>query len=242
MPLSTSTPSIDLPDVSFFGRSFSEYLAFFGLERDILQGRQILDVAAGPSSFALEAKHEVDAEVTAIDPLYARTESALRITQETDFAGMFAQMRRKPELFDTQTFQSIDAAEADRKRAAHLFLEDYYSGTAIGRYVAGRLPELPVDSGSYDLVFCGHLLFTYDNLFDIGFHIASCRELLRAVRAGGEVRIHPIVNRTGEPSSFLDHVIETLANDGHRATTVPVNYSFFRGATETLVIRKTRDR
>ena len=46
---------MDLPHVSFFGRTLAEYAQFFALDVDGLRGRDVLDVAAGPSSFTAEA-------------------------------------------------------------------------------------------------------------------------------------------------------------------------------------------
>src|SRR5262245_14358119 len=62
-------PEIDVPSVSFFGRSLAEYAQFFALDVAGLRGRDVLDVAAGPSSFTAEAcARKIDA--VAVDPLY----------------------------------------------------------------------------------------------------------------------------------------------------------------------------
>ena len=61
-------PVLDLPVVSFFGRSLAEYVQFFALDLPALKGRDVLDVAAGPASFTAEAcARKIDA--VAADPL-----------------------------------------------------------------------------------------------------------------------------------------------------------------------------
>ena len=76
MPLLTAPPprcsEIELPSISFFGRSLDEYVRFFSLDIDELRGRPVLDVAGGPSSFTAEAcRRGIDA--VADDPLYGST-------------------------------------------------------------------------------------------------------------------------------------------------------------------------
>src|SRR5438552_18155334 len=133
---------IELPSISFFGRSLDEYSRFFDLDIDAQRGRPVLDVAAGPSSFTAEAcRRGVDA--VAVDPLYGSTPDALATHVQLDYAKMFAQMRAKPRLFKlgaripAQTrlavsapvperrgacastfFSSLAKAEADRRAAA----------------------------------------------------------------------------------------------------------------------------
>lgn len=230
------SPVLHVPDIAFFGRSLAEYQVFFGFQTAHYVGRRVLDVAAGPASFAAEAAC-AGVDVTAIDPLYHLTEHALRVRTQAGLSRMFASMRARPEMFRLRSFTSLDAAEADRRRAADRFLADYYTGVALGRYVAGTLPGLPLASAAFDLVLCGHLLFVYEDRLDLEFHVAACRELVRVARPGADVRIHPIVNLCGEPSSYLAPVRDALAVHGIESAIVDVDYEFFRGTTRTLVLR-----
>ena len=231
------SPVLHVPDLAFFGRSLAEYQVFFGIHAADYVGRRILDVAAGPASFAAEAACS-GVEATAVDPLYHLSEHALRLRALDGLGRMFASMRARPEMFRLRSFASLDAAEADRRRAAERFLADYYTGVALGRYVAGALPALPFGPESFDLVLCGHLLFVYEDRLDLEVHIAACRELTRVARAAGEVRIHPIVNLRGETSGHVAPVREALAVHGIESAVVDVDYEFFRGTTKTLVLRR----
>ena len=72
---------IDLPSVSFFGRSLAEYARFFALDPVALKGRDVLDVAAGPSSFTAEAcARKINA--VAVNPLYGSTAAELGVQVE----------------------------------------------------------------------------------------------------------------------------------------------------------------
>ncbi len=232
----TSSPVLELPSVSFFGRTFAEYAQFFDFNAESLHGLSVLDVAAGPSSFTAEASRRgIDA--TAVDPLYGLRPDALRQQVEIDYRAMFAQLRAKPGLVRLRSFSSIDAAEESRRAAAARFLTDYEAHFVHGRYVGGALPTLPFLDGQFDLVLCAHLLFVYAARFDFEFHVAACRELVRVSRR--EVRIHPLIGVGGKPYPELARLLRTLRGHGIVGEVKKVDYEFFAGTDSTLVLRKT---
>ena len=225
----------ELPEVSFFGRTLTEYTQFFALDLAAMKGRDVLDVAAGPSSFVAEAcARGIDA--VAVDPLYGSSPESLAAQVQLDYAEVLAQMRAKPGLFRLKSFPSIDAAEADRRLAAHRFLTDYAARYVHGRYVGGALPRLPFFDNSFDLVLCGHLLFLYAARFDFEWHVAACRELARV--SAGEVRIHPVCGADGRPYPKLAALRRELAAGGIVSEVVRVDYEFFAGSGSMLVLRK----
>jgi hypothetical protein len=233
--LTAPSPSseIELPSVSFFGRTLAEYAQFFALDLATLRGRAVLDVAAGPSSFTAEAcRRGVDAVAT--DPLYGCTTDALATHVQLDYAKMVAQMRAKPRLFRLRSFPSIDAAEADRRAAAARFLADYAAHFAHGRYIGAALPRLPFLDHAFELVLCAHLLFIYARRFDLDWHVAACRELVRV--SAGEVRIHPVCGANGRPYPELERLRRELLAQGVSSDVVRVDYEFFVGSGTMLVL------
>jgi hypothetical protein len=253
-------PQIQLPSVSFFGRSLEEYARFFDIDVDTLYGRSVLDVAAGPSSFTAEAcRRGIDA--VALDPLYGSSVETLRTHVQLDYGKMFAQMRAKPRLFRVGNrpvpgagaaqvtprrtggrapayFSSIDEAETDRRAAAQRFLSDYEAHFAHGRYIGAVLPRLPFLDGAFDLVLCAHLLFTYSAHFNFDWHLAACRELVRVSAA--EVRIHPICGSDGRPYPELAALRRELLARGVTSEVRSVPYEFFVGADSMLVLNPGR--
>lgn len=225
---------MELPVVSFFGRTLDEYCRFFALEPYKLRGRAVLDVAAGPSSFTAEAVGRgIDA--VAVDPQYDRAHDELSVQVRQDYQRMFAQMRAKPHLFRLKTFSSFAAAETDRRTAAQRFLADYETNDRHGRYIRAALPLLPFLDGAFDLVLCAHLLFIYAQRFDFEWHVEACAELARV--SSGEVRIHPVCGADGRPYAELDRLRSELGVRGIRSEIVAVNYEFFAGSTSMLVLR-----
>lgn len=224
---------MDLPVVSFFGRSLEEYTRFFALDVTSLRGRAVLDVAAGPSSFTAEA-HRRGIDSVAVDPLYDRPHAELAGRVRDDYARMFEQIREKRRLFRFKHFPSFDAAESDRRAAASRFLADYEGNVRHGRYVRAALPLLPFLDGAFDVVLCAHLLFLYASRFDFDWHVAACAELARV--SHGEVRIHPVCGAGGKPYSELDRLRQRLGQLGVTSAVVRVNYEFFAGSTSMLVL------
>ena len=232
---SSSTPPLELPNVSFFGRTLAEYAQFFALDLAALKRRDVLDVAAGPSSFAAEANARgIDA--VAVDPLYTSAPGELATRVAADYAHMFAQMRARPRLFRLKSFPSIDAAETDRRLSAQRFLADFEAQRFYGRYVGASLPHLPFFDGTFDLVLCAHLLFTYATRFDFDWHLAACKELVRV--SAGEVRLHPVVGTDGRTYPGLPRLRRELKAAGVASELVRVNYEFFVGTDSMLVLKK----
>lgn len=233
---STAPAPLDLPTVSFFGRTLAEYAQFFSLDPAALRGRAVLDVAAGPASFTAEAC-ELGVDAVAVDPLYGCLAHTLATQVQLDHAKMFGQMRAKPQLLRLRSFPSIDAAELDRRAAARRFLADYEAHFTHGRYVGARLPTLPIFDGAFDLVLCAHLLFVYARTFDLSWHVAACRELVRV--SEGEVCIHPVCGADGWSYPELAALRAELAESGIASEVVAVNYEFFVGSGSMLVVKKT---
>lgn len=239
MPTLTSPPPplrMELPPVSFFGRSLEEYTRFFALDPAKLRGRAVLDVAAGPASFTAEAgRHGIDA--VAVDPWYDRSAYALSEQVRQDYDRTFAQMRAKSSVSRPKYFPSFEAAASDRRAAAQRFLADYEGNVRHGRYVRAALPLLPFLDGAFDLVLCAHLLFIYAARFDFDWHLAACAELARV--SNGEVRIHPVCGADGKPYAELGRLRRELLGLGVDSEVVPVDYEFFIGSSSMLVLRRT---
>lgn len=226
---------IELPSVSFFGRSLAEYARFFALDLPALRGRDVLDVAAGPSSFTAEAcARRINA--VAVDPRYGDPVERLSARIVADYDPTFAQMRARPQLFRFKAFPSFDAAESDRRGAADRFVADYAAHYVHNRYVGAALPLLPFFDGTFDLVLCAHLLFVYGKRFDFDWHLAACRELARV--SAGEVRIHPLCGADGRPHPGLARLRRELREVGVASEVRAVDYEFFAGANSMLVLRK----
>lgn len=215
-----------------WGRRLWEYRAFFALEEADLRGA-VLDVGSGPSSFAAEAS-VAGARVTATDPLYALSGDAIAQRFEETRGAMMEGLRQAHYRFRWSHYGSPDAIEKIRCEALALFLADYQR-VGARRYVEASLPGLPFGEGAFRLALSSHLLFLYGDDLDFAFHLDALHELLRVA---DEVRVFPLINLDGRPSSHLPGVLAHFAREGRQADLVPVPYEFQRDATKMLRLRR----
>jgi SAM-dependent methyltransferase len=113
---------------------------------------------------------------------------------------------------------------------------DYETHYIHNRYVGGALPLLPFFDGTFDLVLCAHLLFTYARRFDFDWHLAACRELVRV--SAEQVRIHPLCGPDGKLYPGLARLRRELKESGIASEVRAVDYEFFAGANSMLVLRR----
>lgn len=156
------------------GRSLTDYVSAFALDLLLLRGRDVLEVAAGPSSFVAEAcARRIDA--VAVDPAYDLPPAAL--------AARWGRAGRA---------MGGTASDAEWRSSVERFLADYEASYCRGRYVWGGLPQLPFFDGTFDLVICGSLPAGTDQGEAL---LAACHELLRV--SAGEVRVRPAASPAG---------------------------------------------
>lgn len=224
----------DLGGIVPWGRAASEYEAFFALA-DVPAHARILECGGGPASFAAEWARRGYA-VTAIDPIYARTSSEIAAAFEDTAARMLQGMRNAYDRFNWDFYESPERVVELRRGALTAFIEDFDSAGGAARYVAGRLPELPFQADTFELVLCSHLLFLYSDEIDGEMHVECIRELLRV---GREVRLFPLLDMHGEPSSHLEPVIHRIRADVD-CEIVPVDFEFQRGGGRMLRLSRAR--
>jgi SAM-dependent methyltransferase len=218
----------DLEGIVPWGRQFDEYEAFFALEC-LSPGLRILDVGGGPASFAAEAC-ERGLDVMALDPIYALSREAIEDRFEATALAMRRGIAAASYRFNWKFYGSEDGVHFRRRAALASFLSDF-ERKGIERYVVGALPTLPFNKGAFDLALSSHLLFLYGDELNCEFHIAAMRELMRIAR---EVRVFPLLNLDGRPSSHLPVVMRVLEADGFNAELTSVDFEFQKGATKML--------
>ena len=210
-PAAPTTPGIEPPSIPFCGRSLAEYTRFFALDLTALKGRDVLDVAAGPSSFTAEAcARKIDA--VAVDPLYGAMPDVLA-TGGSDYARMARKCAGSGGVPRAE-FRSLEAALLDRAAPPSGF-SPTTPRPSSATVTSDRCPAAVFD-GTFDLVLCAHLLFTSAPKFDFDWHVAACRELVRV--SAEEVRLHPLVGPDGKPYPGLARLRRSCAPVASRMT------------------------
>ena len=234
-----------LDRVAFFGRTLAEYSQMFGFEPESYRGKRILDCAAGPASFAAEA-NLLGVYVTACDPLYDLTAEELVPRATHDIALCLINKDANIDLFDHKLLDECTQFAAEKERAVWNFRNDYARGRVEGRYVTGRLPELPFPDDHFHMALCSNLLFLYasrenggmlkDDGLSVEFHLKAIVDLLRVVRE--EVRIYPVKGPNRPDSPMADAVTVALTDAGIRWEYEDVDFKDVGAANKLLRIFK----
>lgn len=182
-------------NVVFYGRLGELALEMFHLADELprWRGASLLDCPGGPGSLAARLRRE-GCDVIAVDPLYALDPAALERRALADLDHTMAVQAGSPTLrpdFD------LEACRQEHLDTLQEFLADRRAHPDC--YRAAALPDLPFPDRSFDLVLCGHLLFSYAPLVDGGlmagdgldldWHRRALAELCRVSRR--EVRLYP---------------------------------------------------
>jgi SAM-dependent methyltransferase len=215
-----------------WGRSYDEYVAMFGLTEADLKCR-ILGCGDGPAGFNAELTKR-GGHVISVDPIYAFEAAQIRSRIAETYETVMAQLRENQSNYSWDTISSVEELGRIRVSAMATFLVDYVAGKKTGRYIAGELPSLPFESGSFDIALSSHFLFLYSTHLTAGFHLQALREMVRVAR---EVRVFPLLTLDGAPSPHLSFVTEGLITQGFTVQIKRVSYEFQRGGNEMLLIK-----
>lgn len=220
-------------DLLLSARSLAEYRPMFDLNDDELSTLELLDCPGGAGSFGAEVR-ALGGTVVSVDPVYTESRDALVARAGADLERGNRYTASHAEHFVWRQFATPEAHAASRRVAIDRFGEDFGLGD---RYVASALPQLPFADDRFDLSLCSHLLFTYADRLDLGFHRRSILELVRVARDGA--RVFPLIDSRGTRFERLDELRARLDADGVETTVVRVAYEFQRGGDEMLVCRGT---
>jgi len=205
------------------GRSFDEYTKFFDLDEFELEGKKVLDIASGFSSFKAEATLK-EIETTAIDKIFFFDEKKLKeIVKES--LKTIDSLNIEAHNFDY--FKDLDDLKDKRRIVANLFLYDFEQNS--DNYIGMNLPNIMFKPKSFDIALISHLLFLYDDILDENFHLKLIKNALRVSK---EVRVFPLVNLKNEKSIFLEKILSEF-----NCEIKAVDYEFLKNANEVLIIK-----
>lgn len=186
---------MEFASVVFYGRLGEQALAMFNLADELThwRGAAVLDCPGGPGSLSAVLRG-AGIEATAVDPLYALPPGEL---ERRALADLDLTMATQAASGDLRRDFDLDACRQEHLLALEAFLTDRRAHPE--RYRAAALPQLPFDDRSFDLVLCGHLLFSYAPRaagglmagagLDLDWHRQALAELCRVSRR--EVRLYP---------------------------------------------------
>ncbi len=222
-----------LEEVVPWGRTLKEYKSMFSLSETDLNTK-ILGCGDGPASFNAEMT-ELGYSVVSIDPVYQFSAEQIELRVLATYETIISQVKQNFSYYVWKNFQDADELGKARLNAMENFLLDYESGKLVDRYLSQSLPNLNFFDHQFELCVCSHLLFLYSEQLSLDFHLTSIHELLRVAP---EVRIFPLLKLDGEPSSYLELVLDDLSNKACSAQVQLVAYEFQKGGNQMLKISR----
>jgi hypothetical protein len=115
-----------------------------------------------------------------------------------------------------------------------LFLNDFERGLRENRYLPYSLPDIPLETDSFDIGISSHFLLLYSQLGE-EFHLKAMNEMLRLCR---EIRIFPIIDLNLKKPEFLERIILHYKSKRYNVTVSQVDYEFQKGGNQMLRITK----
>lgn len=222
-----------LDSVVPWGRSYEEYVRMFSLSEEDTR-KPILGCGDGPASFNATLT-KLGGRVVSCDPIYEFTARQIKSRIDETYEAVIAQMRLNKEGYLWDTIKSVEELGELRMRSMNLFLEDFDAGKADGRYLPHELPnKLPFGDNQFELALVSHFLFLYSQHLSYEFHLMAINEAMRVAK---ELRIFPVLTLDGQPSPFLDDLIDDFRGRGFSLELTKVNYEFQIGGNEMLVIK-----
>lgn len=217
----------------FIGRSWAEYIKMFDLDLEMLNGKKILDCAAGASSFTnFMSKKGYD--ITAVDLLYDKDSEFLKNRCEEHLHALIDALEKIEGEFNWSFFKNLDELKNHRMNSCYDFNNDYKRNKGK-RYLKADLTQLPFPDNSFHMVLCAHLLFIYDHRLDLNFHQKTVEEMIRV--SCNEIRIYPLVKNKGRKSIYVNKIIQNLP-ETVETEIIEVDYQFRQGGNEMLRIIK----
>lgn len=226
-----NTFNMILDQLTFCGRTLTEYLKIFDLDLSQWRGAKILDCPSGASSFVAEAgKFGISA--VGCDPLYGKDVKDLIELAKNDTERSLHEINQYPDMYNWLFYPSMTGLRQYRNAAMERFARDYPVGYTQGRYVQGSLPNLPFEDRNFDLVLSSHFLFLYGDQFNYDFHLASVLELFRV--CSREVRIYPVQSADAQPYEAMPRLLNDLEHLHISAMIVSVPFEFQRNSNRQL--------
>jgi len=215
-------------------RGFEEYKRMFDLP-DSLEGKRILDIAGGASSYTADCCSRGIAAL-AVDPRYAYEPELVLADAREEIERSTEKLRSLAHRFDWSYYGNIDLHRAGRLESFHRFAADFSAADAKDRYKAGALPSLPCGNDSFDIVLCSHFLFLYADQFDASFHEQAVLDMIRVCRPGGQVKIYPLMSLRWEPYPHMDSLLAAISRTGAVPSLASSHLPFIPSSSKMLVI------
>lgn len=205
--------------ISLWGQHLEEYQDMFALTAEDLS-KSFLEYNSGVSAFNVELKQR-GGNCISCDPWYKLDKLSLQKKVTANFDARLWQLENNLENLDISRYGSFAKLLEYRRVGVQSFLDDFTEGCQQHRYVALENDRLPYPDFKFDFVLVANNFFADLDYQTVEYHIAKIKDL---ARVGKDVRIFPLVDSEGEPSSLLGPIIMGLYQDNFAVEVKDVSY------------------
>ncbi len=205
--------------IALWGQHLDEYKDMFALTDEDLN-KSFLEYNSGVSAFNHEVQSKASACVSC-DPWYVLDKKSLREKIELNFNARLLELENNLSNLDVSRYGSFEKLVAYRRQGIESFFADFEEGLATKRYLPITVDELPFPDFNFDFALIANNFFADLDYQTVEYHISRIKELARVAK---DVRIFPLVDANGEPSSLLGPIIMGLYQDNFRVEVKDVAY------------------
>lgn len=205
--------------LALWGQHLDEYIDMFALSNTDLDKR-FLEYNSGASAFNTELTKR-SLSCVSCDPWFDLHKQSLAKKIKLNFNERLKQLQDNSKNIDLTRYGSFENLIRYRQEGIDLFLEDYELGIKDGRYLAINGLELPFENFAFDFVLAANNFFSDLDFQTVEYHLTLIKELARVAK---DVRIFPLVDTNGEPSSLLGPILLGLNQDNYGVEVRDVAY------------------
>lgn len=191
-----------MPKLVLWGHHVDEYCEMFDLSVQEMKSSW-LEYGCGPTAVNVELS-QTGQKIISIDPLFDLGKEALESKVATIFSQMVKRVYQAQESFDFSRYGSAQSLVKTREIGIANFLADYQQGKKEKCYQGVRKEHLNFADFSFEFALSSHYFFVRELNLDADMHLQQIKELARVAK---EVRIFPLIDRHGQPSSLLGPVL-----------------------------------
>lgn len=205
--------------IALWGQHLDEYRDMFGLTAADLS-KNFLEYNSGASAFNAELS-KLNTKCISCDPWFDLELEELAEKINTNFNNRLKQLENNLQNIDVSRYGSFAKLIAYRRQGIAEFLQDFVKGKDDKRYIGPQGASLPFADFSFDFAVVANNFFADLDYQTVEYHVAIIKELGRVAK---DVRIFPLVDVNGVPSSLLGPIIMGLHQDNFGVEVKDVAY------------------
>lgn len=211
------------------GHSLADYQRMFGLNDADLHAN-LLEYCCGVTAVNAEL-HAQQLSMVSCDPLFSLDKDSLSKRVHSGFEEAVQKLKADSSNYHFKHYGNLEALIEKRREGLTEFFADYDIGKQESRYLPMSDPHLPFADFTFDFALSAFYLFVTPEQQTVEFQLQTIQELARVAK---EVRIFPLADVAGQPSSVLGPVLLGLHQRNFGVEIREVDEHLYKGSHAML--------